>query len=69
MQGKEAAEAALLQERAAHDNTKAELENMQQQLEEVNLSISAERAELDSKLDKLKGMLEAKIAAKEKVQI
>ncbi|KAK3759215.1 hypothetical protein RRG08_054936 [Elysia crispata] len=63
---KEAAEAALLQERAAHDNTKVELENMQRQLEEVNLSISAERADLDSKLDKLKGMLEAKIASKEK---
>ncbi|RUS80622.1 hypothetical protein EGW08_011632 [Elysia chlorotica] len=63
---KEAAEAALLQERAAHDNTKVELENMQRQLQEVNLSISAERAELDSKLDKLKSLLEAKIASKEK---
>lgn len=65
-EGREAAEAALLQERAAHDNTKVELENMQRQLEEVNLSISVERAELDSKLDKLKGMLEAKIETKDK---
>ncbi|GFN80567.1 kinesin-like protein [Plakobranchus ocellatus] len=63
---KAAVEAALLQERAAHDNTKAELENLQKQLEEVNLSISVERAGLDSKLETLKTMLEAKLAAKEK---
>ncbi|XP_005111503.1 myosin-2 heavy chain [Aplysia californica] len=61
----DAANAALLQERAAHDNTKAELENVQKQLDTLNETLITEKAQVEAKMEEYKRILEAKVAARE----
>lgn len=63
----DAVEASLIQERAAHDNTKDELENLRKQMEITKEESANQKSNTEAEMDTLKKNMAAEIKARDEV--